>query len=681
MGTRVSSLCEESVSDIEWNLINSKDLYVELSQNLYSPNKDLCKKVCQNCTKSQILPTLMAKIIEYWNQDYLVSNLLLLLKHFFLFVVSEKIPYNFLFEDPKKPTPSEYENSFHRLVPCNFFFQGYNKTIYISVPQTNEFDRNKEQSYMIDTIKSNFPEVNEHVLRHNEKIYLSDENGKVLGIEDVYKHYSNESKDVLVDPFKPKTKHFTVLKAFIKTMECDLASPISLFLKQLIEKLTENSLKTHLIRTNSALETILSLLSSQLYWLEKPIGRISYNLFKPSPALDILMNLPVETAQMFCRTILEYSCSGWKALPKKSIFSNLLSSALDIRLSEIEFKAPQLGLYLILILNSSGHIPNPFKIQSWEMKWDFISKFTVTQLSTLPGLVLLTELLMRNQSFYNHVLSLSDPEIFLEPLLGELYKSTKITCRVYLILVLLLILSKDKIFIRFINKDVILTNISWLKEYHIEKISLGSLMFLSLTKLFRENIRSGKLDYIHITTVGCLFNISTSVMFLHELPSMEYLLLCKALFSKYSKLLHKNTSELSIFHDLTELSIELLCKIMSSGLSSNPNLVQAVLHHSELFTKLKNSELVNPSITAVFEYIEACMKSIDIDNIQISILQTIKLYQFPALTTDILPCKEFVFLEHPGKWEEFITPYLWTDLVKEIFYVPNNPRIVLFRHN
>ena len=67
---------------------------------------------------------------------------------------------------------------------------------------------------------------------------------------------------------------------------------------------------------------------------------------------------------------------------------------------------------------------------------------------------------MRNASFYNYILSLSDPETFLEPLLGELYSLSKENCRTSLILVLILILSKEKIFIRFINKDIILTQIS-----------------------------------------------------------------------------------------------------------------------------------------------------------------------------------------------------------------------------
>ena len=534
---------------------------------------------------------------------------------------------------------------------------------------------------MIDTIKSHFTEVNEHAIRNNEKIYLSDDNGKVVGIEEIFKHYSNDNaNDELVDPFKTQTKHFTVYKAIIKTMECDLASPISLFIKQLVEKLILCDNKTSTIKIHAAIETILSLLASQLYWLEKPVGRICYNLFKQSPALDILMNLPVETSQILSRVLLEYACTNWKEPVKTSILSYYLSSSLDIRLGQIQEKTPKLALQLLLLLNSSGHLPNPFKIQNWEMDWEAISKFCLAHLKSLLGLLLFTELLMRNASFYNYILSLSDPETFLEPLLGELYSLSKENCRTSLILVLILILSKEKIFIRFINKDIILTQISWLAEYHIEKISLGSLLLLSLTRIFRENLRLGKLDYIHTITIGSLFNISTSLIQIHELPSMEYLQLLKALYNKYSKLQQKNTSELLVFQDLTQLTLEILCRIMSAGLSNNPFLVQAVLHHAELFTKLKHSEICNNNVNAVCECIEVCMKSLDSDNIQASIMHTSKVYQFPNVAGEILPCKEFVFLEEPVKWEEFIIPYIWMNITEEMV-VPNISRALLFRHN
>lgn len=681
MGNDVSGLCEETLQSVQWTNLDSKDLYVELSSKTFSPRKDLCKKACENCLKSEVLLHLMQKVFEYWNYEYLASNLLHLFKHFILFVYSERIPYSFLFDDSKKSVSTQYENSFHRLVPCSFSFQNLNKTIYISVPQSADFDRAKEQAHMIETIKSHFTEVKDHVLSHNENIYLSDDNGKVIGIEEIYKHYTNTASDTLVDPFKTQTKHFTVFKAHVKTMECDLTSPISTFIKQLVEKLIGEDIKRHVVRTHAVLETLISLLASHLYWLEKPIGRISYSLFKTSPALDILMNLPIETAQMLSRVLLEFSCSHWKVLPKLSIFSTLLSSFLDIRLGEIDYKVGQVALDFLLLLNSSNHSPNPFRIHNWEMKWEGIISALLTHINTFPSLLMFTELMMRNPSFYNSVLSRSDPEAFLEPLLGEVYAVTENTPRLHLILVLLMILSKDKIFIRFINKDAILSNVVWLQEYHIEKISLGSLMVLALVRLIRENLRTKKQDYVHVATISCMLNISSSLTNLHELPSMELVSLCKALFSKYSKLQGKSTSEIGLFADLLHLTIELLCKIMYSGLSSNPYLIQAVLHHSEMFTKIKHSDLVNQNVTSICDCIENCMRNIDSENVLESILCTSKVYQFGECSNDILQCREFIFVEHGQKWEEFVVPYVWQEITKDLVAVPNISRVVLFRHN
>lgn len=682
MGNEISQLGNESIESFQWSTLDNRDLYVELSSPSYSSNKDLCKKVCQNSQKSQILPLLMHQIASSWSQEILCSNLLQLLKHFLLFIFSEKIPYTFLFEGNKKATQQVYENSFHRLVPCSFVFQGLTKTVYISVPQTNEFDRKKEQEHVIETIKSHFPEVEEYLLKHNERIYLTDENGKIVGIEEIFKHYNSGcAGEELVDPFKAQTKHFSVFRAVIRTMECDLSSPMGEFLKGLVEKLLESPLETHIFRTHAAVEVLLAMLGSQLYWIDRPIGRIEYKLFKHSPAVDILMNLPLETAQMLSRILLEYSSLHWKAPVKVSIFTSILSSYLDLRLVDLQTKTPQLAAYLLLLLNSYGRTPNPFRIQNWEMKWEPVGKFLFSHLDTTIGLVLFTEILTRNSTFYNYILSLSEPETFLEPLLGEIYEKKVTNERIYLIMVNLLVLSKDKIFIKFINKDIFLSTVSWLKEYNITKISLGSLMFLSLTKLLRENLRNDKLDYLHVVTIGCLFNVSQSIISLNELPSIEYLSLCKALYSKYCKLLNKETSELPLFTDLLHLTIEILCRILNVGLSFNPHLVQAVLHYSELFIKLKASSIRNKNILALNECIEMLMKNIDSENVKESILINCRNHSFSNFQPEILNCKEFVYLENSEKWEEFIVPHLWMDATKTVFKVPNLSRAVLFRHS
>lgn len=682
MGNEISKLGNESIESFNWSTLDNRDLYVEFSSPSYSPNKDLCKKVCQNSSKSQILPQMMHQIISSWSQEILCSNLLHLFKHFILFIFSEKIPYNFLFEESKKVNQQVYESSFHRLVPCLLIFQGVTKTVYISVPQTNEFDRKKEQEHVIETIRTHFSEVGEHLVRNNEKIYLTDENGKIVGIEEIFRHYnSNSTGEELVDPFKAQTKHFSVFRAEVRTMECDLASPMSEFLKSLVEKMLESGMESHLFRTHAALEFVLAIFASQLYWIDKPIGRIEYKLFKHSPAVDIFMNLSLETAQMYSRVLLEYCCQHWKSPIKVTIFSSILSSYLDLRQIELQSTTPELAGYLVLLLNSYSRNPNPFRIQNWEMKWEQVSKFLFSHLDNIIGLTLFTEILTRNSTFYNYILSLSEPEIFLEPLLGEIYEKSISVDRSYLIIVNLLVLSKDRIFIKFINKDIFLSSVSWLKDFNISRISLGSLMFLSLTKLLRENLRNNKLDYLHVATIGCLFNISQSVISLNELPSMEYLSLCKALYSKYCKLINKDTSELALFTDLIHLTIEILCRILNAGLSLNPHLVQAVLHYSELFTKLRASALCNSNIIALNDCIDALMKNIDSENVKESILLNCKNHSFSNFQAEILNCKEFVYRGDFEKWEEFIVPHLWINATKTVFKVPNIGRAVLFRHS
>ena len=680
MGNDLSILGNESIDSFQWSSLTSRDLYLEVSSPACSIPKELCKKVVQNSSKSQIVPKLLQKIIESWQNDFLCTNLLHILKHFILFVYSEKIPYSFLFEDIKKPGETLYESSFHRLVPVSFQFGSIIKTVYISVPQSSDFDRKREQDHMIETIRSHMPEVNEHLLRNNEKIYLNDEQDRVITIDEVFKHYTPASNDTLVDPFKSQTKHFSVLKVIIKTMECDLASPMSQFIQELIEKWLADT-NINLVKLHAVLELLLALLASQLFWLDKPIGRIEYKLFKHSPALDILMNLPLETGQMCARVLLEITSAKWKEKKKVSLIESMLSSYLDLRTAEISVKVPQLAGFLLLLLNGYGKKINPFRVKAWEMKWEPVVKFLFRRLDHVVGLGLFTEILKRNPGFINHILSLSEPEVFLEPMLGELYREVQINERTYLILVNLLILSKDKIFIKFINKDIMLSNVSWLKEFHIEKISLGSLMFLALTRVLRENLRNQKLDYIHVIASACLFNISTSTVQLNELPSMEFISLCKALYSRYCKISSKDTSETGIFADLIHLIIEILARILHNGLSLNPSLMQAVLHHSDLFVKLKNSSINNKNIQALHDLIEVFMKVVDTENVIESISIQCKTHSLAAYHAEILNVKEFVFEESLDKWEEFFVPHVWIAVTKEVFLVPNMSRVVLFRHS
>jgi hypothetical protein len=463
-------------------------------------------------------------------------------------------------------------------------------------------------------------------------------------------------------------------------MECDLASPMSSFIKEVTEKLL-GAMKMGVFKLCALLEMLLALLASQLYWLEKPIGRIEYKFFKHSPVLDILMSLPPETGQMCSRVLLEYTSSNWKPDFKSSFFSSLLSSYLDLRHSEQCQKAPRLSGYLVLLLNSYSSKANPFRIQSWEMKWDQVSSFLFKNLSTPIGLSLFSEILKRNPSFTIHILSLSEPETFLEPLLGELYQASSFNERSYQILVDLLILSKDKIFIKFINEHVLLSSVAWLQDFHIERISLGSLMFLTLTRVLRENLRNLKLDFVHVVTVACLFNVAQATVNLSELPSMELLALVKALYSRYCKLITKDTSETGIFADLVHLTVEVIARILQSGLSLNTNLVQAILHHSDLFNKLRNSQLSNKNIVALHECVENFMKHVDSENVLESIMIQCKTSQVSGCFHEILDCKEFVLGENFEKWEEFLVPHLWKYLTQEVFPVPNASRVVLFRHS
>lgn len=225
---------------------------------------------------------------------------------FLCFVYSEGIPYQFLFEGSSEKVNENYSSSFHRLVPCLFNFRGSSKTIYVSIPQSDEYEKSREQAYLLETIKSHYQEVNDYAISNNSRIYLSDETGKIVDIDNIYKHYaSSVDEDSLKDPFKAQTKVFAIFKANILTTQCDLVSTMGLFMSDLITKTCQSDQSKDFSKIQTVFELILTLISSQLYYMDKSFERIDYECYKISPAVDILMGLDRDLCQQFVGKLLE----------------------------------------------------------------------------------------------------------------------------------------------------------------------------------------------------------------------------------------------------------------------------------------------------------------------------------------------------------------------------------------
>lgn len=120
--------------------------------------------------------------------------------------------------------------------------------------------------------------------------------------------------------------------------------------------------------------------------------------------------------------------------------------------------------------------------------------------------LLLYTLLHKNITFRNYVISkTSDLDMIVVPILRILYDSSeKSSHHVYMALIILLILSEDRLFDDAIH-TVQLKQVLWYKEKQLSSISLGGLMVLVIIRTLRFNISRSKV------TAKCSLSIVESL--------------------------------------------------------------------------------------------------------------------------------------------------------------------------
>ena len=676
----LEALTQESLEELDWGSFDSEESYLQVSPDLTVP--EVCKKALQNCQKSELVPHLMSQAIQNWEKPFLSAVLMKLLKKFCEFVFSEGIPYQFLFQDLSQNQEGVADTTFHRLVPVVFYFKDLSKTIYVSIPQTPVYEQQKEEVTLIDAIKKNFQEVNDHVLRKNERVHLLDQNSKPIGITEIIDHYNQKTEDVLIDPFSRQSKQVSVMKVWVQTVECDMASSMSKFIKELLELSSTTEIEGNELKLQASVELLITLLSSQLYYMNKPTGRIDYQCFKPSPVLHILMTQPIETSQLFTKQLLEIVTKYYQLpRPSSGLFS-FFYSKLSMKLEETKHLLGKQALSLCLVLQSYSLTQN-FYVKKWEYNWQEVLKLIVEHIHETQFVLLLYYLLNRNKSFHSYLVSLSEPETFIEPLAGYLYSDSKDSFKTHLVLVVILMLTQDKLFMKFICNDVHLTKVTWLQDYHIESISLGSLLFLGVLKLFRENIKGPREEYKHVIASGSLFNLAEQCNNLHELTSLEFASLVKALFSKYKKVstAQKPTQEIQATVELINLLTDIICRLLQHTYQYNTSFLYVLIHHAELWEELSNSSLKTPNVEVIYSLVRYLVEHVDRDNLLTSIMELTKRYNLEGEVEmeAFGKAMSFEFEEDLDLWEQFSVPYLWAEVSSKDFVLIKKNRIMLFK--
>ncbi|KAL1459094.1 hypothetical protein WDU94_011102 [Cyamophila willieti] len=207
-------------------------------------------------------------------------------------------------------------------------------------------------------------------------------------------------------------------------------------------------------------------------------------------------------------TFVLFSAGFWSMLT--------LSSGSD---SQVSCLAQQSVLILLILSNHcvSPTFSNPYRDALSNLQDNLNSLYTVlcSEVKNEEITLLLYHLLHRNNAFKLFVLSRSDMELLVLPILRTIYHATDTSCHhIYMSLIILLILTEDPFFNKTIH-NTILKSVPWYTERLIPEISLGGLMILVTTRTVQYNILKMRDKYLHTNCLAALANMSSQFTNLH----------------------------------------------------------------------------------------------------------------------------------------------------------------------
>lgn len=346
--------------------------------------------------------------------------------------------------------------------------------------------------------------------------------------------------------------------------------------------------------------------------------------------------------------------------------------------------------------------------------------------------LLLYMLLHRNQQFRTYVISRSDIEQLLVPILRTLYHAPDSNSHhIYMSLIVILILSEDDLFTKTVH-DVMLKGASWYTERAVSEISLGGLLILVIIRSIQYNISKMRDKYLHSNCLAALANMSGQFRCLHPYVSQRLVSLFETLARKYIRLEEKikNMQTLpkpnsppvdtkvnaegqvssvekkegyapppesnegpsieiapDLAQDLTVLQevLRMVLEIINSGLSHqlqhNPNLLYTLLYKRSAFEPFRThpafEDIIN-NIDAVINYFTSKLEHENSDLGENEVLATIQrgALQWPRERLKKFPDLKFKYVEE-DKPEEFFIPYVWSLVVHSsgIYWSANNMKM------
>lgn len=264
---------------------------------------------------------------------------------------------------------------------------------------------------------------------------------------------------------------------------------------------------------------------------------------------------------------------------------------------------------------------------------------------------------LENEDFFTFLVSRAEPEALLEPLCKRVFEGEQ-QGALYLQLLLVLRLSEDHLFTRFLFSDIELQNITWIPDYQVTQMNQGSLLFFTLLQCLRANLKGTKEPYLHVLISSCLFNLSENALNLHEIPSMTLISLIKVLFGQWKRRQDATTSSL-----LSSL-VDILANVLKSNANHNPKLAHAILHDVHLFEEMAVADFSPRNVALMTELAKYLLHELDLEHLEEQVVSRLRVYnqsQSPLFQV-FGGVAKFKLARLGQDWEPFLVPYVWAEL-------------------
>lgn len=325
-------------------------------------------------------------------------------------------------------------------------------------------------------------------------------------------------------------------------------------------------------------------------------------------------------------------------------------------------------------------------------KIDFSALYnTLCRIVTIDQATLLLYLLLhRNAKFYKFVMSQTNLQQLVIPILQTLYNAPDSTSHhIYMSLIVLLILSEDDGFNKSVHQ-IILKNISWYTERSISEISLGGLLILVVIRTIQYNMLKMRDKYLHTNCLAALANMSGQFRSLHPYVAQRLISLFETLAKKYTRLdaqlkepvngsvnVNVTTSPEDMLQDLNVLEevlrtvLEILNSCLSNQLVYCPNLVYTLLYKRQVFEGFRSHNAfqdIIQNIDMVVGFFSSRLQRVQDQRGELGVTEVLEVISKGASqwSSDRLrkfPDLKFKYVEEDAP-EEFFIPYVWTLVCK-----------------